>query len=168
MKKISIVVALVIVLSCFSFLSVGEKYLDPYPFSGHLLDSNSKPIVGQEIILINQRTDDTLSMLSAEKGEFTFTLNNFKNKIPYEKGDKITIIVDNKETTMMIEGLYIARDIIINGNNLSLGERTVFEVEENIHTKTQLGYSDSAVFVGIAALLALFVRRKIKVYIGVK
>lgn len=164
MKKISIVIALVIVLSCFSFLSAQEeRYLDPYPFSGHLLDSSGNPIVGLEITLTNQRTGDILSMLSAEKGEFTFTLNNFKNKIPYEKGDKIIVMVDNKEAIMVVDGQYMAKDIIANDNSLSLGERTIFEVEENTQTNTKLGHSGSIVFIGAVFLLALmFVKRRRK------
>ncbi len=156
MKKINIVIVLVIVLSSFSFLSAAEEqYLNPYPVSGHLLDSSGNPIVGEKITLTNQRTGDTLSMLSAEKGEFTFTLNNFKNKIPYEKGDVIIVAVSNKEATMVVEGQYTSMDIIVNNNCLSLEKRTI-GTQEN----SELGYSGSILFIGVMFLLILFKKRR--------
>lgn len=157
-------IAIVILLSCFSFLSAQERYLDPYPFSGHLLDNNRDPIVGMEIILTNQRTGDTISMFSAEKGEFTFTLNNFKNITPYKKGDKVTVTVNNKEAIMVVEGQYMARDIIINDDSLLLGEKIVFEVKNTKNTK--LGYSDGIVCLCAVFLSVFFIRRRdIKKYI---
>ena len=59
----------------------------PYSLSGHIMDNNSDYIVGADIILMNERTGDTLELNSATNGEYQDDAYNFDGH--YQNGDII-------------------------------------------------------------------------------
>jgi len=66
-------------------LSVAQPL--PYSLSGHILDNESEYIVGAEITLINERTNDTLELVSTTNGEYQQDAYNFA--FHYLNGDTI-------------------------------------------------------------------------------
>lgn len=59
----------------------------PYSLSGHIMDNNSDYIVGADITLLNERTNDTLVLTSTTNGEYQQDAYNFAAH--YKNGDVI-------------------------------------------------------------------------------
>ena len=89
MKKMIWVFDILAVTFIFLSLCVGVTVAQPLPYSlsGHILDTEDEYIVGAEITLINERTNDILELVSTTNGEYQQDAYNFVNH--YKNGDTI-------------------------------------------------------------------------------
>ena len=89
MKKMIWVFDILAVTFIFLSLCVGVTVAQPLPYSlsGHILDTEDEYIVGAEITLINERTNDILELVSTTNGEYQQDAYNFVNH--YKNGDSI-------------------------------------------------------------------------------
>lgn len=84
-KILNIAVMVFITMSLCIGIAVAQPL--PYSLSGHILDNNSKYIVGADIVLLNERTGDTLVLTSATNGEYQDDAYNFASH--YNNGDTL-------------------------------------------------------------------------------
>ena len=89
MKKMILIFDTLAVTFIFLSLCVGVAVAQPLPYSlsGHIYDNESEYIVGAEITLINERTNDILELVSTTNGEYQQDAYNFPNH--YKNGDSI-------------------------------------------------------------------------------
>ena len=88
MKMIWIFDVLAIVC-VFLSMCIGVSIAQPLPYSlsGHIMDNNSEYIVGADITLTNERTNNTLILTSTTNGEYQQDAYNFASH--YTNGDNI-------------------------------------------------------------------------------
>ena len=89
MKKMILIFDILAVTFIFLSLCIGVTVAQPLPYSlsGHIMDNNNEYIVGVEITLINERTNDILELVSTTNGEYQQDAYNFPNH--YKNGDSI-------------------------------------------------------------------------------
>lgn len=101
----------------FIFLSlcVGVTVAQPLPYSlsGHILDTEDEYIVGAEITLINERTNDILELVSTTNGEYQQDAYNFVNH--YKNSDTIRYNVTYEDI-----GAVALRDIDVSNGGTKL------------------------------------------------
>lgn len=87
MKKMIWIFDILLIACIFLSIEMAAAQPLPYSLSGHIMGNNSDYIVGADIILMNERTGDTLELNSATNGEYQDDAYNFDGH--YQNGDII-------------------------------------------------------------------------------
>ena len=97
MKKMIWVFNILAVTFIFLSVCVGVTVAQPLPYSlsGHILDTEDEYIIGAEITLINERTNDILELVSTTNGEYQQDAYNFINHYKNDDTIRYNIIYGN-------------------------------------------------------------------------